>query len=354
MNAIRVAPCDTRESAAAPATGHRRVPLLVALGVLLMAVAVVSMTLGRYALSLGDIAAVVLHPESPQNAQAVQIFYDVRLNRVLGAAGVGGALALAGALLQSVLRNPMVSPDVLGASGGAGLGACLALLLGWGALPMQGLSFLGGLGTVALALAVERIIAGQGRGILTLILTGMVVSSLCSALISLLKYVGDPTDKLPQITFWLLGGLSSVRRFDVVALGIVMALACVPLLVLRWRLNVLAFGDEQASTMGVNVALLRVVAIATATLLTAIAVSVAGIVGWVGLIIPHLARTLVGADTRYVLVAATLLGATFLLVVDTAARTVAGLEIPLGVLTAIIGAPVFLYLLVVGKRMAWL
>ncbi len=356
MTSVRLADrtADKTAGTTRPARGRRPGLALLVLAVLLVVIAIGSITLGRYALSLGDIAALLARPDAPENAQAAQIFFDVRLNRVLGAAGVGGALALAGALLQGVLRNPMVSPDVLGASGGAGLGACIGLLLGLGSLPMQGLSFIGGLAAVLLALTVERLIGGQGRGILTLILTGMVVSSLCAALISLVKYVGDPADKLPQITFWLLGGLSSVRRFDVIALGVILAVSCIPLILLRWRLNVLAFGDEQASTMGVNVAALRVLAIATATLLTAVAVSVAGIVGWVGLIIPHLARIIVGADTRHVLVASTLLGGAFLLVVDTAARTIAGLEIPLGVLTAVIGAPVFLYLLVLGKRRAWL
>lgn len=341
-------------TARAPSRRRRSGSVLVLLLVLLVVVAVASTMLGRYALSPRDIAALVAHPDAPQNAQAAQIFFDVRLVRIQGAAAVGGALALAGALLQAVLRNPMVSPDVLGASGGAGFGASVGLLLGLGTLPTQALSFTGGLAAVLLALMVARLVGGDGRGVLTLILTGMVVSSLCAALISLVKYIGDPADKLPQITFWLLGGLSSIRRVDVIALLIVLALASLPLIVLRWRLNVLAFGDEQAATMGVNVMALRVCAIGTATLLTAVAVSVAGIVGWVGLIVPHLARIVVGADTRYALVASTLLGAAFLLIVDTTARSAAGLEIPLGVLTAVLGAPVFLYLLVLGRRRSWL
>jgi iron complex transport system permease protein len=194
----------------------------------------------------------------------------------------------------------------------------------------------------------------RGGTILTLILTGMVVGSLCSAVISLIKYLGDPTDKLPQITFWLLGGLSTIRPIDLVLLLAALVLGGIPLMLLRWRLTVLSFGDDQAATMGIDARTVRLAAIAAATLLTAVAVSVAGIVGWVGLIIPHLARILVGSDNRVAMPVATLAGGLFLLGVDTVTRAVSGIEIPLGVLTALLGAPVFLYLLAFGRRRGWI
>ena len=331
---------------------HRRV--LVVASVLTVALALTVLgaaTLGRYPLTVPAILRVLIDPGA--DPAAAQVFFEVRLVRIGAPVLVGAALALAGTAFQAVFRNPMVSPDVLGASGGAGMGASLALLLGLGAAGIQTLAFAGGLVAVLVALAVDRLIDRRGS-ILTLILTGLVVSSMCSAVISLIKYVGDPENKLPQITFWLLGGRSTVRASDVELLAGALVVGGTVLLALRWRLTALAFGDEQAATMGVDVRLVRLSAIGAATLLTAVAVSVSGIVGWVGLIIPHLARILVGSDNRVVLPVSALAGALFLLAVDTVARSANGLEIPLGVLTALLGAPVFLYLLALGSRRGWL
>ncbi|MDF3312210.1 iron ABC transporter permease [Rhodococcus sp. T2V] len=350
---------ENRSNTAAPTNNasraRRRHPaVLVTMIVLLAAGALLSATLGHYPLSAGEIVSVLRDPNDPATADVAQIFYQVRLVRIWAAIMVGAALALAGAAFQAVFRNPMVSPDVLGASGGAGLGAALGLLFALGTTTTQTLSFVFGLAAVAVVFVVDRAVDPRGGSILTLILTGMVVAALCSALISLVKYVGDPENKLPQITFWLLGGLSAVRSVDLIVLGGALLVAGIPLTVLRWRLNALSFGDDQAQALGINVAVVRGTTIAAATLLTAAAVSVAGVVGWVGLIIPHLARILVGPDNRYAMPAATLLGALFLLAVDDVARSASSIEIPLGVLTALLGAPVFLYLLAAGRRRGWL
>lgn len=329
----------------------RAVAVTVTLLAVLVLVALGTATLGRYPLSVPAIVAVLLDPAGhPTDAQ---VFYEVRLVRIAAAMMVGAGLALAGTAFQAVFRNPMVSPDVLGASGGAGMGASFALLFGLGVVGIQTLSFAGGLAAVLVALTIDRLIDRRGS-ILTLILTGLVIASLCSAVISLIKYVGDPENKLPQITFWLLGGLSAVRSSDLVWLGSALVVAGGVLLALRWRLTALSFGDEQATTMGVNVRLVRLAAIAAATLLTAVAVSVSGIVGWVGLLVPHLARILVGADNRSALPVSALVGALFVLVVDTVCRSASALEIPLGVLTAMLGAPGFLYLLALGRRRGWI
>ncbi|MFP5021220.1 FecCD family ABC transporter permease [Pseudonocardia phyllosphaerae] len=350
--AVDAATDATAAGSAAPDTRHRRAVLVSAVLVVLLVVgAILSATLGRYPLGVPAILQTIVAPGAhPADAQ---VFYDVRLVRIGAALLVGAVLALAGSAFQAVFRNPMVSPDVLGASGGAGMGASLALLFGLGVAGTQAFAFLGGLLAVLAALVVDRMIDRRGS-ILTLILTGMVVASLCSAVISLVKYVGDPEDKLPQITFWLLGGLSAVRPHDVAWLAAVFVVGGVALMALRWRLTALAFGDEQAATMGVDVRTVRLVTIAAATLLTAVAVSVAGIVGWVGLLVPHLARILVGADNRVALPVSALLGALFLLVVDTVSRSASGVEIPLGVLTALLGAPGFLYLLALGRRQGWI
>lgn len=277
----------------------------------------------------------------------------VRMPRIVAAVLVGGALAAAGAAYQALFRNPMVSPDLLGASGGAGVGAALGILLAWNTAAVQLVAFALGLGAVLVTYAVGTAV-GRGReSTLTLVLTGIVVSSLCSALISLTKYVADPENKLPQITFWLLGGLDTVTiRDNLLPIVIPIVVGMIPLLVLRWRLNVLSFGDEEAASMGVNPRVVKAFVIIGATSMTAASVSAAGMVGWVGLVVPHAARMLVGPDARRALPVSALLGAIFLLTVDDIVRSVLTTEVPLGILTALVGAPFFLLILARGRR-AW-
>jgi iron complex transport system permease protein len=255
-------------------------------------------------------------------------------------------LALSGAAYQGIFRNPMVSPDILGASSGAGLGAALGILLSVSSAYVQVFSFLGGLAAVSLSycLSLRFSRGGDGR-VLVLVLTGMVISALCASFTSLTKYVADPYSKLPAITFWLMGGLSAIGPSDLPRVGIPFVIGALPLCLLRWRFNILAFGDDEARSMGLNPTRLRLLSIACATLLTSAAVSVAGLVGWVGLFVPHLARLLSGPNYRRVVPMSALLGALFLLAADDVARNLFAMEIPLGILTSLVGAPFFIALL---------
>ncbi|MCL1632530.1 iron ABC transporter permease [Sporolactobacillus sp. CPB3-1] len=270
--------------------------------------------------------------------------------RIIAALIIGGALSVAGSSYQGLFRNPMVSPDILGASGGAGFGAALGLLLSLDAFEVQMLSFLCGLGAVLAAVGIHSIIKRDGGGsLLSLIMIGIVISSLAQAFISLIKYVGDPEDKLPVITFWLMGSLSTVTMNDLFFLLIPVIIAIVPLYLLRWHLNILSFGDEEATALGVNVRKMKLVVIICSTLATAVTVSVAGVIGWIGLIIPHLARMLVGPNYKRALPASLLIGSIYLILVDDLARMFT-MELPLGILTSLVGAPFFLYLLFKGRR----
>ena len=270
--------------------------------------------------------------------------WHIRLPRVLAAVLIGAVLSAAGAAYQAMFRNPLVSPDILGVSAGAGLGASLALFLGLPMLLVQGFAFAGGLAAVALVCLVAALVR-RHEPVLVLVLAGVAVSALLGAGISLLKLLADPYTQLPSITFWLLGGLNAVVGDDLRVSAPLLLAGLLPLVLLRWRVNLLALGDEEASALGVAVVPLRWTLIAAATLCTAAAVSLAGIIGWVGLVVPHIARLLVGADFRRQLPASLLLGASFLLAADTLARTLAPIELPLGILTACVGVPCFLWVL---------
>ena len=268
---------------------------------------------------------------------------------MLAAALVGAALAAAGTSYQTLFRNPLVSPDILGVSAGAGFGAVLGILLSLPVLAIQGLGFATGLATVAIVYTLARALRSQNE-ILVLVLAGIVVGSLAGAGISLVKILADPYNQLPAITFWLLGSLSGIKVSDLQVVAPLVILGLVPLGLLRWRIGVLSLGDDEAKALGVNVRFVRFVVIVSATLITATAVSVSGVIGWIGLVIPHMARLLVGPRFDRVLPASVLMGAAFLVLIDTVARTAARIEIPLGLLTAVLGAPVFVWLLARGRR----
>src|SRR4029450_3364553 len=272
-----------------------------------------------------------------------------RLPRVLAALLVGAALAAAGASYQTLFRNPLVSPDILGVSAGAGFGAVLGILLSLPVFAIQGLGFVTGLLTVGLVYMLARALPSQNE-ILVLVLAGIVVGALAGAGISLVKILADPYNQLPAITFWLLGSLSGIKASALQTLLPLVVLGLVPLVLLRWRIGVLSLGDDEAGALGVNVRFVRGVVIASATLITSTAVSVSGVIGWIGLVIPHMARLLVGPRFDRVLPASVLMGAAFLVLIDTVARIAARIEIPLGLLTAILGAPVFVWLLARGRR----
>jgi iron complex transport system permease protein len=236
-----------------------------------------------------------------------------------------------------------VSPDILGATAGAGFGAALAILFSWSLTMIQVSSFIFGLFAVFLTYFISSKM--KNNQILVLVLTGVLIGTLFSSFISLIKYIADPFDKLPAITFWLMGSLATVRTADIYIVIIPVLIGILPLYLLRWRLNVLSFGDEEAKAMGINTDAIRVVIIICSTLVTASAVCISGVIGWVGLVIPHLARAVVGPDYNKLLPASILLGSSYLLLVDTIARVVTYIEIPLGILTSLIGAPFFIYLL---------
>ena len=320
------------------------------LGAVFLAVLLGSLLLGRYALSPGQLLHMLWTKVTGGAADWPlsddKVVFAVRLPRVAAAALVGAALAVSGAAYQGMFRNPMVSPDILGASTGAGFGAAVAILLGAGYFGISAAAFCCGLLAVAAAWLVSRL--SRTNQTVTLILAGMMISSLFSAGTSFVKLVADTQQQLPAITYWLMGSLSSIKDKDVLFLSIPVALGMVPLLVLRWRMNLLTLGEEEAQSMGVNTRRLRGAVIVCATLLTSASVAVSGMIGWVGLVIPHFCRMLFGYDYRRLIPAGALFGASFLLIVDDIARLVTTGELPLGILTAFVGAPLFVYLIVTG------
>lgn len=277
------------------------------------------------------------------------VLFSIRLPRILAALLVGAALAAAGAVYQGLFRNPLVSPDILGVSAGAGLGAALGIFLSLPIVAIQGLAFGFGLGTVALVYLVATAVRGHEPA-LVLVLAGVVLGALAGACLSLVKILADPYDQLPAITFWLLGSLASVRPEDIWASLPMVLISLVPVVLLRWRMNVMSLGDEEAAALGSDPRRLRLVFVVAATMMTAAVVAIAGIVGWVGLVIPHIARLLVGPNFNRLLPVAMIAGGGYLLLIDLLARTIAATETPLGVLTAIVGAPVFIWLLASGRR----
>ncbi len=320
------------------------------LGAVFLAVLLGSLLVGRYALSPGQLVHMLWTRISGGAADWPisddKVVFAVRLPRVAAAALVGAALAVSGAAYQGMFRNPMVSPDILGASTGAGFGAAVAILLGAGYFGISAAAFCCGLLAVAAAWLVSRL--SKANQAVALILAGMMISSLFSAGTSFVKLVADTQQQLPAITYWLMGSLSSIKDKDVVFLAIPMALGMIPLFFLRWRMNLLTVGEEEAQSMGVNTRRLRGAVIVCATLLTSASVAVSGMIGWVGLVIPHFCRMLFGYDYRRLIPAGALFGAAFLLAVDDIARLVTTGELPLGILTAFVGAPLFLYLIATG------
>ncbi|TAJ94870.1 MAG: iron ABC transporter permease [Reyranella sp.] len=325
--------------------------VLAFLAVCLLAAMLVGSVVGPYQIPPGEVlkALIARLTGAPVTAPIDTILFQIRLPRVLAAALVGGALAAAGASYQTLFRNPLVSPDILGVSAGAGLGAVLGILLSLPVVAIQGLGFVTGLITVVIVYALARALRSQNE-VLVLVLAGIVVGALAGAGISLVKILADPYNQLPAITFWLLGSLSGIKVSDVWSAAPLVVVGLLPLVLLRWRIGVLSLGDDEARALGVNVTLVRGIVIAAATLVTAAAVSVSGVIGWIGLMIPHMVRPLVGPRYDRVLPASVLMGAAFLVLVDTLARSAARTEIPLGLLTALIGAPIFVWLLARGRR----
>lgn len=316
----------------------------------LLALFLLSFVVGRYGVPLGQVVRILLSGVLPleqtwTDNMAIAVL-NVRLPRILLACLVGCGLSAAGTGYQTVFQNPMAAPDILGASSGACFGAALAILTGQGAVMITVFAFLASLLSVALVYLVGNYT--RGNRVVNLLLAGIMVGSLFSACTSYIKLVADPTNQLPQITYWLMGSLSGTRMGTVRFAAVCMAVGLVPLLLLRWRMNLLTLSPDEARAMGVHTDRLRLAVILSSTVLTAAAVSVSGMIGWVGLVIPHLSRRIVGSDCRRLMPMSCLFGAAFLLLVDNMARCLTATEIPIGILTAFVGAPFFIYLMVRG------
>lgn len=337
-----------------PRTPERRRLGLVAAG--LAGCILASFLIGRYPVPPASAVAILLskltgipHDWAPEMET---VLLKIRLPRILAALEVGAALAASGAAYQGMFRNPLVSPDILGVTAGAGFGAALAILLSLDGPSMQVAAFAFGLVAVAATSLIGLWRGRRGETTLVMILAGVIVGTVFTSFISLLKFTADPNNSLPAITFWLMGSLASVTSSDLYGATVPISIGLTGLILLRWKLNVLSFGDEEAKTMGIHVGQVRLLVIGCATLVTASAVAISGIIGLVGLVVPYLGRLLVGPDYRILLPTCILLGAAYLLVVDDLARSLLSAEIPLGILTSLIGAPVFLALLLKSRR-AW-
>ena len=316
----------------------------------LLALFLLSFVVGRYGVPLGQVVRILLSGVLPleqtwTDNMAIAVL-NVRLPRILLACLVGCGLSAAGTGYQTVFQNPMAAPDILGASSGACFGAALAIMTGQSAVMITVFAFLASLLSVALVYLVGN--HTRGNRVVNLLLAGIMVGSLFSACTSYIKLVADPTNQLPQITYWLMGSLSGTRMGTVKFAAVCMAVGLVPLLLLRWRMNLLTLSPDEARAMGVHTDRLRLAVILSSTVLTAAAVSVSGMIGWVGLVIPHLSRRIVGSDCRRLMPMSCLFGAAFLLLVDNMARCLTATEIPIGILTAFVGAPFFIYLMVKG------
>ena len=330
---------DTMQTSTAKSTLHsaasRRARFVVlALALILVGAAAISLLLGRYPIDPAQAVAMLVSKIVPVDPiwteQQATLFFNVRLPRILLALMVGCCLACAGAAYQGTFQNPLVSPDILGASQGAAFGAAVAILLGVSSFTTSLFAFGFSLFTVLLVLLISS--RARGNHMMVVVLAGVMVSSLFQAGVSYAKLVADPTDELADITYWLMGSLTGANMRDIAMVFPIMLVGCATLFALRWRINILTMGDDEAATMGVNVC-------------------VTGMIGWVGLVIPHLCRMLVGADYRRLIPASMLMGASFLLIVDDVARLATTAEIPIGILTAFVGAPFFLYLITRKKKL---
>lgn len=321
---------------------------LIALSVI-AAIFLAAFAFGKYPISAAELLRSIIARLTGTDAgvpEAVEIvIWNIRLPRVAAGMLVGAALAAAGAAYQNMFRNPLVSPDILGVSAGAGFGATLGIFFGWPLTAIQIIAFVCGLAAVGIVYGVSGLVRRHDP-VLVLVLAGIAVGTLLNAGVSLLKILADPhSQQLSNIVFWLLGSLNGINSRDLASAVPFVLIGLAPMILLRWRVNLLSLPDEEAAALGIEVSRLRLVLIVGATLATATVVSIAGIVGWVGLVVPHAARFLVGPNFSRLLPASILLGAGFVVATDTLARTLVVIELPLGIVTAVIGAPFFLYLL---------
>jgi iron complex transport system permease protein len=321
--------------------------LLLVLTILLVVVATAALMLGQITIPPGTIfrifASTVLPIDRTWSLTLESILFDVRVPRLIAGLLVGAGLSISGAAFQGLFRNPLVSPHILGVSSGAGFGAAVAILFFGNILAVQISSFLFGLIAVLMTYGLSRVY--RTTPVLMLVLSGIIVGALFSAATSLIKYIADPVNEMPSIVFWLLGSLNNASNRDMTVVGPIIIIGITVLLLIRWRINLLAMGEEDARALGVDTGRIRATVILSATMISAAAVSIGGIIGWIGLVIPHIGRILAGPDNKVLLPVTVLVGASYLVAVDTIARTAMEMEIPIGILTALVGAPIFAYLL---------
>lgn len=322
--------------------------IFAGLVVLAFGVFFASLAIGRYNIPFFDSVLILLaqiFPIEPTWTQTMEaVIFNLRLPRTIAAVFIGGGLALSGAAYQSMFKNPLVSPDLLGVSSGACVGASLAILYSMGPVFIQILAFIGGIAAVSITVAVPRLMHNSST--LMLVLSGVIVGGLMSSIMGIIKYVADADTALAEMVYWAMGSLSNVKMVDLYYIAPCILVSGFVLVLFRYRLNVLSLGEDEAKTLGVDVRKVRGIIIVCATLLTASAVCLAGTIGWVGLVIPHLGRMIVGPDNRKLLPVAVVLGAIFMVVIDITARSLTSAELPLSIITGLIGAPFYFYLLI--------
>lgn len=335
-------------------TGSRKkyTVLIVSLFGLLFLATIIALCMGQYQISATNVISILFSDVFKYEGSWTDTMYRVvmysRLPRVIAAIAVGASLSLAGASYQGVFRNPLVSPDLLGVSNGACVGAAISIILGLGYVGNVTLAFVGGLIAVLLTVMFPTLI--NKKSTIALVLSGVIVGGFFSSILGLLKYVADPDTELAEITYWQLGSLSKVKIESLYIILPIMLIAGIIVYLFRWRINVISLGDKESKTLGINLQKERGIIILCSTLLTASAICISGTIGWIGLIMPHLARMIVGQDNKRVIPVSTLLSSIFLIVVDTTARNLTGAEIPLGIITGFIGTPFFAFVLIKQKN----
>ena len=307
----------------------------------------VALCVGKYSVSISDCLGIIFSPilgiEGDWSSMTRSVILNLRLPRVLAAIVVGAALSISGATYQGLFQNPLISPDFLGVASGACIGAATAILLSLGSAYIQLFAFLGGITAVAITTTIPKLLHSNSN--IVLVLSGIIVSGAMGSILGLLKYIADPMAKLAAITYWQMGSLSYIQFPSLLTVLAPISVSMAFLVLISWWINIISLGEKDAQTLGANVKRIRNLAIVAATLLTASSVSISGTIGWIGLVIPHFGRMIAGPDNRRLIPASALLGAIFLLFVDTVGRTVGSAELPLSILTGIIGAPFYAWLL---------
>lgn len=319
---------------------------ILLLSAFLMGLILLSLSMGRYSNNPIDVINAIrsrLGLISQTDVSMENIVFYVRMPRIFASIFVGAMLSLSGAAYQGTFRNPLVSPDLLGVSSGASVGAAASILLGFGMLQRQVFAFIGGIIAVVLTTTIPKLFRNTSN--MMVVLSGIIVSGFLSSVLSIMKFVAEEQTELSSIVFWQMGSVSSVKAKELIAISPVLIICSVLLIALSWRINILSFGEVEAKTIGMNVKRIRGIVIICASLLTASAVSISGTIGWIGLVIPHLGRILVGSDHTKLLPITVLFGAIFMLIIDTIARVLTSVELPLSILTGFVGAPTYAYLL---------